>query len=103
MNQIKAFVSQKTWSPYLAGILLGIVGLMTVLLANTLLGASGAFESIAGIIGKKIAASLFSNVYWGVEGGRAMPVIRPEITWAVVLLGGIFFGGTLGALSSRRF
>ena len=103
MNQIKAFVSQKTWSPYLAGILLGIVGLMTVLLANTLLGASGAFESIAGIIGKKIAPSLFSNVYWGVEGGRAMPVIRPEITWAVVLLVGIFFGGTLGALSSRTF
>src|SRR4030043_2138247 len=98
MNQIKAFVSQKTWSPYLAGILLGIVGLMTVLLANTLLGASGAFESIAGLIGKKIAPSVFSNVYWGVEGGRAMPVIRPEITWPVILLGGIYFGGTLAAL-----
>jgi hypothetical protein len=103
MNQIKAFVSQKTWSPYLAGILLGIVGLLTVLLANTLLGASGAFESIAGLIGKKIAPSLFSNIYWGVEGGRAMPVIRPEITWSVILLVGIFFGGTLGALSSRSF
>jgi len=103
MNRIKAFVSQKTWSPYLAGILLGIVGLLTVLLANTLLGASGAFESIVGLIGKKIAPSLFSNVYWGMEGGRAMPVIRPEITWSVILLVGIFFGGTFGALSSRSF
>ena len=103
MNRIKAFISQETWSPYLAGILLGIVGLLTVLLANTLLGASGAFESIVGLIGKKIAPSLFSNVYWGVEGGRAMPVIRPEITWGVILLVGIFFGGTLGALSSHKF
>jgi uncharacterized membrane protein YedE/YeeE len=103
MNQIKAFVSQKTWSPYLAGVLLGIVGLLTVLLANTLLGASGAFESIVGLIGKKIAPSLFSNAYWGVDGGRAMPIIRPEITWSVILLVGIFFGGTLGALSSRTF
>lgn len=103
MNQIKAFVSQKTWSPYMAGILLGIVGMLTVLLANTLLGASGAFESIVGWIGKKIAPSLFSNIYWGVEGGRALPIIRPEITWAVILLVGIFFGGTIGALSSHTF
>jgi uncharacterized membrane protein YedE/YeeE len=103
MNRIKAFFSQKTWSPYIAGALLGLVGLMTVLLANSLLGASGAFESLAGLIGKKIAPSLFNNIYWGMEGSRTMPVIRPEITWSVILLVGIFFGGTLGALSSKTF
>jgi hypothetical protein len=64
MNRFKSFISQESWSPYLAGILLGIVGLLAVLLANALLGASGAFESIAGLIGKKIAPSVFSNVYW---------------------------------------
>ena len=74
MNRIKSFISNESWSPYIAGILLGIVGLLAVLLANTLLGASGAFESIAGLIGKKIAPSVFSNIYWGVEGGRALPV-----------------------------
>ena len=103
MNRIRAFMSQETWSPYIAGILLGLVGLFTVLLANTLLGASGAFESIAGLLGKKIAPSLFNNVYWGVEGSRTMPVIRPEITWSAILLVGIFFGGMLGALSSGKF
>jgi uncharacterized protein len=103
MKRITAFISQDMWSPYLAGILLGIVGLLTVLLANTLLGASGAMESIVGLIGKKIAPSLFSNIYWGEVGGRAMPVIRPEITWSVILLVGIIFGGTLAALSSRSF
>jgi len=103
MNRIKAFITQETWSPYVAGILLGLVGLFTVLLAHSLLGASGAFESLAGLIGKKIAPSIFSNVYWGAEGSRALPVIRPEITWSVILLVGIFLGGMLGALSSGKW
>ena len=29
--------------------------------------------------------------------------MRPEITWSVILLVGVFFGGMLGALSSRTF
>ncbi len=103
MNRIKAFITKETWSPYVAGVLLGLVGLLTVLLAHTLLGASGAFESLAGLIGKKIAPAIFNNIYWGAEGARTMPVIRPEITWSVILLVGIFFGGTLGALSSKTF
>ncbi len=103
MSRIKAFISQETWSPYVAGILLGLVGLFTVVLAHTLLGASGAFESLAGLIGQKIVPSLFNNAYWGVEGSRTMPVIRPEITWSVILLVGIFLGGALGALSSGKW
>ncbi len=103
MNWLKTQISKEMWSPYIAGILLGIIGLLAVLLSNSLLGASGAFESLAGLIGKKIAPSLFSNVYWGVEGSRSLPVMRPEITWPVVLLVGVFFGGMLGAITSRTF
>ena len=103
MNRIKSFIAQEGWSPYIAGVVLGLVGLLAVLLSNSLLGGSGAFESIAGMIGKKVAPGLFSNVYWGVDGARSMPIMRPEITWSVILLVGIFFGGTLGALSSRTF
>ena len=103
MKRITAFISQEMWSPYLAGILLGIVGLLAVLLANALLGASGAFESIVGCIGKAVNLSAFSNIYWGVTGGRALPIMRPEITWSVILLVGTIFGGTIGALTSRTF
>jgi hypothetical protein len=103
MNRIKAFISQETWSPYVAGVLLGIVGLLAVLLSDALLGASGAFESLAGLVGKKVAPSLFSNAYWGVEGARALPIMRPEITWSVILLVGVVIGGFLGAQSSRTF
>jgi len=103
MNRFKSFISQEIWSPYVAGILLGIVGLLAVLLADSLLGASGAFESFVGWIGKMVAPGLVNNVYWGMEGGRALPIMRPEITWSVILLVGVIFGGTLGALTSRTF
>jgi uncharacterized protein len=102
MKRITAFISQETWSPYVAGILLGIIGLLAVLLANALLGASGAFESFVGWVGKNLNLSMFNNLYWG-SGGRALPIMRPEITWSVILLVGTIFGGTLGALTSRTF
>lgn len=103
MNWLKAQISREMWSPYIAGILLGIIGLLAVLLSNSLLGASGAFESVAGLIGKMIAPALFNNIYWGEAGSRSLPIIRPEITWPVILLVGVFFGGTLGALTSHTF
>lgn len=103
MNSIVQYIRKEEWSPYAAGILLGIVGIMAVVLTNSLLGASGAFESLAGLIGKKIAPALFSNTYWGVDGTRMMPIMRPEITTSVILLVGVFFGGMVGALSSGTF
>jgi uncharacterized protein len=99
MNWLKKQISKELWSPYAAGILLGIVGILTVVLtdkilhAPKLLGASGGFENIAGYIGKAInPGSTYFNY-----------VMPTGITFAVILLVGIFFGGTLGALSSRTF
>ncbi len=103
MNRIKSYFSQKNWSPYVTGLVVGIVGLLTILLSNALLGASGAYESMVGLVGKKLLPGIFSNAYWGVEGSRSMPIMRPEITWSVVLLVGIIVGGFLGALSSKTF
>jgi hypothetical protein len=80
MDRIRKLFAQETWSPYLAGGLLGVVGLLAVGLSNHLLGASGAFD----------------NMYFNF-------VMPAAITWNVVLLVGIFFGGTLGALSAKTF
>jgi hypothetical protein len=99
MNWLKKQISKEMWSPYVAGIMLGIVGILTVVLtdkilhAPKLLGASGGFENIAGYIGKLINPN---NTYFNY-------VMQPGITFAVILLVGIFFGGTVGALSSRTF
>jgi len=96
MNAILKYVRKDEWSPYVAGILLGLVGIATVWSANTTLGASGGFENIAGMLGIAVASALFDNVYFNF-------VMPAGITFSVVLLVGIFFGGMLGALSSGTF
>ena len=96
MNAIIKYIRKDEWSPYVAGILLGLVGIATVWTANTTLGASGGFENIGAMLGKAIAPGLFDNVYFNF-------VMRPEITFPVILLVGIFFGGMFGAMTSGTF
>jgi len=93
MDWIKRQICRELWSPYAAGILLGIVAVLAVLLSNTLLGASGAFENLAGIIGKALAPQAFDNMYFNF-------IMPPGITWGVVLMVGAFFGGLAGAATS---
>lgn len=96
MNWLTKQLRREEWSPYAAGVLLGLVGILTVVLSNKLLGASGGFENIAGMIGKAIAPAAFNNTYFNF-------VMPAQVTYAAVLLIGIFFGGMLGALSSGTF
>jgi uncharacterized membrane protein YedE/YeeE len=93
MSQIIQYIRREEWSPYVAGALLGVVGVLAVALSNSLLGASGAFENIAGLIGKAVAPKLFDNLYFNF-------IMPPGITWGVILLVGVFFGGMLGAWTS---
>ena len=93
MNWINMQIRKELWSPYVAGILLGIVGVLAVLLSNTLLGASGAFENVAGMIGKVLAPKAFDNMYFNF-------IMPPGITIGVILLVGVFFGGMIGAATS---
>ena len=93
MKWITEYIHKEVWSPYVAGILLGIVGILAVLLSNSLLGASGAFESLAGMIGKSIAPKAFDTLYFNF-------VMPPGINWGIILLVGVFFGGMVGAWTS---
>ena len=93
MKRIMSYVRKDEWSPYVAGVLLGIVGILAVWLTNNLLGASGAFENVAGMIGKAVAPAAFNNMYFNY-------IMPPGMTWGVVLLIGVFFGGMLGAATS---
>ena len=94
MDWIKRQIRKELWSPYAAGILLGIVGVLAVLLSNMLLGASGAFENLAGIVGKALAPQAFDNMYFNF-------IMPPGITGGVVLMIGTFFGGLIGAATSK--
>ncbi|HKZ44149.1 MAG TPA: YeeE/YedE thiosulfate transporter family protein [Anaerolineales bacterium] len=94
MKFILNYIRKETWSPYVAGILLGIVGILAVLITNSLLGASGAFENLAGMIGKVLAPTTFDNMYFNF-------IMPPGISAGVILLIGVFFGGLIGAATSR--
>ena len=93
MKNVLVYLRKEEWSPYVAGALLGLVGMLAVALSNNLLGASGSFETLAGLLGKAVAPKLFNNLYFNF-------IMPPAITWQVILLVGVFFGGTVGALSS---
>jgi hypothetical protein len=93
MKFILNYIRKETWSPYVAGTLLGLVGIFAVWLSNNLLGASGAFENVAGMLGKAVAPAMFDNMYFNF-------IMPPGITYGVMLVIGLFFGGMLGAATS---
>jgi len=93
MKKLIAYFRQEEWSPYVSGIVLGIIAVLSLLLAHHPVGASGSFENVAGLIGKAIAPRVFDNIYFNF-------IMPPGISWQVVLMLGVFLGGTLGALSA---
>ena len=93
MKFILNYIRKEVWSPYVAGILLGLVGIAAVWISNSLLGASGAFENLAGLLGKAVAPALFDNMYFNF-------IMPAGITTSVFLVVGIFFGGMIGAGTS---
>lgn len=93
MKSIISYIRREEWSPYVAGILLGIVGITAVWASDSLLGASGAFENLVGMLGKAVAPAAFNNLYFNF-------IMPPGITYSVILLVGIFFGGMAGAATS---
>jgi hypothetical protein len=93
MKFILNYIRKDEWSPYVAGVLLGLVGIAAVWASDSLLGASGAFENLAGMIGKAVAPAAFDNMYFNF-------IMPPGITLGVMLVIGIFFGGMIGAATS---
>ncbi len=93
LKSIRNYIRQETWSPYAAGALLGVVGILAVWLSNSLLGASGTFENFAGMVGKAVAPEKFDNLYFNF-------IMPPGLTWSTVLFIGTFIGGFIGAASS---
>jgi uncharacterized protein len=90
-------VSKEHWSPYAAGILLGITYILSVLLAGRTLGASSAISGISSTLVNQVAPNAASkNMYFKF-------LMPPGFNWEIAVLIGIFFGGMLGALSSRTF
>jgi uncharacterized protein len=93
MQTLIAKFRRPAWSPYAAGILLGLTSIFSVAIGQHLLGASGAVASIATSFVTTAIPGALNNVYF-------MLVQEAHLNWEVLLLAGVFLGGMLGALSS---
>jgi hypothetical protein len=93
MTTILSYVRRSEWSPYLAGVGLGLVSLISLAATGKLLGASGGWENLAGYLGLLIDPQ---NMYFKF-------VMPPGIGFNVWLLVGVFLGGMTGALLAREW
>lgn len=84
------------WSPYAAGTLLGIVAVLSILLSDQLLGSSGSFENLAGIVGGWFSTAVSENMYWKY-------IMPASITWQVILTVGVFAGALASSLLAGTF
>ena len=90
------------WSPYLAGALLGLLAIASVLATTQLLGktsylgASTTFVRAAGILEKTIAADhVGSNEYY--------TETKVRVDWQFMLVVGIVLGAFLSAITDKSF
>lgn len=96
MSRLVQLLKQEEWSPYLGGALLGILAALSLLLTGQLLGASGAFENVGGMIMQAVSPGLGKNLYW-------QYVMPAGISWGVVMLVGVFLGALASSLLAGTF
>jgi hypothetical protein len=82
----------KTWSPYAAGVLLGLVVAFSEVVCGRPLAASGAFDKLAAYLGGWLFPS---SQYYG-------HVMTPGITWQVWLIVGVLAGSFASSKLSRE-
>jgi uncharacterized protein len=90
------------WNPYVAGIALGLVLLLTFYLMGTGLGASGAVARTSAVIAHGVAPTAVEHnpYYKGFykPGGK-----YPLVNWMVIEVLGVFIGGLIAVLTAHRF
>jgi len=84
------------WSPYLAGALSGLVGILSVLLAGKYFGASTTFVKTAGLIEQGFSHDRVAQMSYFIKN-------TPQIDWQWMFVVGIFLGSFISAVTSGSF
>ena len=84
---LRAWLQDKTWTPYAAGVLLGLVVAVSEVFCGRPLAASGAFDKLAAYPGQWLFSS---SQYYG-------HVMKPGITWQVWVVIGVLLGSFISS------
>jgi uncharacterized protein len=88
--------SDRGWSPYLAGALSGLVGVLSVWVAGQYFGASTSFVRTAGMIEQLFGPERVAQMEYFIK-------TVPRIDWQWMFVVGIFLGAMISALTSGSF
>ena len=80
------------WSPYLVGALIGILSWFTFYFSNEAIGASSAYATVAGMLGKLFAPRHTESLQYFKDDS-------PKVDWGLMMVGGIILGSFLSAWS----
>lgn len=86
-------LSDRAWSPYVAGIIIGLLQIPAFLLVDTALGASSSYVTMSGFLASVVDPSVTRIDYVAKYMAAA-----PKNWWQVALVGGI----AVGAFASMR-
>lgn len=81
------------WSPYLGGVLLGVVVTVSLGLFGHRLSGAGAYQQLSGIVGQKLAPG---SIYW-------THLIPTGLTWEVAIAIGAFAGAFVSSRLAGTF
>ncbi len=88
------------WSPYLAGIVLGLTLLATFYFVGWGLGASSAFSLLTGVGVNKLSPDYAGRLAYFTQ---YLNVKAPLMNWVLFEVGGLFLGAFIGAIFSKNF
>ena len=86
----------KIWSPWSAGVLLGLTAIASYVLVDKTVGSSGGIESIDSILLKLFHSSLADSMYFKFQ----MP---PVMSFQILLFAGMLLGAFTSSMWSKDF
>lgn len=101
-DTMKKFLMKDKWNPYLAGALVGLVAVCSVVLTTQLigkpkyLGTSTTFVRATGLIEKTIVPN-------HVAGNDYFQKTKIKVDWQMMLVIGIFLGALISSLAGKTF
>jgi len=92
---------KRTWNPYLAGALTGILIILSVWISGKFFGTSTSFVRVAAVIENGIGIDTSQNLHFTEKNGKYGAGALPD--WQLLFIGGIFIGALISAKSSGDF